>query len=160
MEPDQRLQRPPSLVPNLADWRFEHYLTMRLLPLFYLLLVAGAAVAVFGIAAACFWISTPIGLIALAVSPLLLLVIVAVVRAALEYLIMAHRIMRIIERMDALPEQVRDLSYRVDGITRQVDRLTDNVQDIHKDLMHVRPLLRSAGLPARLLAFLKTPGDR
>ena len=79
MEPDQRLQRPPSLVPNLADWRFEHYLTMRLLPLFYLLLVAGAAVAVFGIAAACFWISTPIGLIALSVSPLLLLVIVAVV---------------------------------------------------------------------------------
>lgn len=139
MEPDQRLQRPPSLVPNLADWRFEHYLTMRLLPLFYLLLVAGAAVAVFGIAAACFWISTPIGLIALSVSPLLLLVIVAVVRAALEYLIMAHRIMRIIERMDALPEQVRDLSYRVDGITRQVDRLTDNVQDIHQDLMHVRP---------------------
>ena len=96
----------------------------------------------------------------LLISPLLLLVIVAVVRAALEYLIMAHRIMRIIERMDALPEQVRDLSYRVDGITRQVDRLTDNVQDIHQDLMHVRPLLRSAGLPARLLAFLKTPGDR
>ena len=160
MEPDQRLQRPPSLVPNLADWRFEHYLTMRLLPLFYLLLVAGAAVAVFGIAAACFWISTPIGLIALSVSPLLLLVIVAVVRAALEYLIMAHRIMRIIERMDALPEQVRDLSYRVDGITRQVDRLTDNVQDIHQDLMHVRPLLRSAGFPSRLLAFLKAPTIR
>ena len=64
MEPDQRLQRPPSLVPNLADWRFEHYLTMRLLPLFYILLVGGAAVAVAGIAAACFWISTPVGLIA------------------------------------------------------------------------------------------------
>ena len=116
--------------------------------------------AVFGIAAACFWISTTVGLIASAVAPLLLLVIVAVVRAALEYLIMAHRIMRIIERMDALPDQVRGLSHRVDGITRQVDSLTDNVQDIHQDLMHVRPLLRSAGLPSRLLAFLKAPTIR
>jgi len=160
MEPDQRLQRPPSLVPNLADWRFEHYLTMRLLPLFYILLVGGAAVAVAGIAAACFWISTPVGLIASAIAPRLLLVIVAVVRAALEYLIMAHRIMRIIERMDALPDQVRGLSHRVDGITRQVDSLTDNVQDIHQDLMHVRPLLRSAGFPSRLLAFLKAPTIR
>ncbi|MCG8392302.1 MAG: DUF4282 domain-containing protein [Pseudomonadales bacterium] len=160
MEPDHRLQHPPSLIPNLADWRFEHYLTMRLLPLFYLLLVAGAAAAVGGIVAVCFWLSTPAGLIAMACAPLVLLVIVAVVRAALEYLIMAHRIMRIIERMDALPDQVSDLAFRVDGITGHVDRLTDNVQDIHQDLMHVRPLLRSAGLPSRLLGWIKPPSPR
>lgn len=160
MEPDRRLQQPPSLIPNLADWRFEHYLTMRLLPLFYLLLVAGATVAVCGTVALCFWFSTPAGLIASACAPLVLLVIIAVVRAALEYLIMAHRIMRIIERMDALPDQVSDLASRVDGITGHVDRVTDNVQDIHQDLMHVRPLLRSAGLPSRLLSLLRAPPAR
>lgn len=31
-----------SRIPNLADWRFNRYLTMQLMPLFYLLLIIGA----------------------------------------------------------------------------------------------------------------------
>ncbi|MEQ3725366.1 DUF4282 domain-containing protein [Alcanivorax sp.] len=140
-----------SRIPNLADWRFNRYLTMQLMPLFYLLLIVGALVVVVSVVGLCFWFSTLAGIIAAVIAPLALLVIVAVIRAALEYLIMAHRIMRIIERMDALPGQVADLSVRVDGITDHVDGLTGHVNDIHETLMHVRPFLRSAGLPGRLL---------
>lgn len=147
-----------SAIPNLADWRFNRYLTMQLLPLFYVLLILGALVVVATLVGVCFWFSTLAGIIAAAISPLALLVIVAVIRAALEYLIMAHRIMRIIERMDALPNQVAMLSQQVDGITGHVDALTGQVEDIHDDLMHVRPLLRSAGLPGRLLAALRGEG--
>lgn len=147
-------------IPNLADWRFNRYLTMQLMPLFYLLLILGALVVVVGIVGICFWFSTLAGIIAAVIAPLAFLVIVAVIRAALEYMIMAHRIMRIIERMDALPNQVADLSVRVDGITEHVDRLTHHVDDIHETLMHVQPLLRSAGLPSRLLNALKPPGKR
>ena len=142
-------------IPNLADWRFNRYLTMQLMPLFYLLLILGALVVVVTVVGVCFWWSMPAGIIAAAIAPLALLVIVAVIRAALEYLIMAHRIMRIIERMDALPDQVSDLSVRVDGITGHVDELTEQVRDIHEGLMHVSPILRSAGFPARLLKALR-----
>ena len=147
-------------VPNLADWRFNRYLTMQLMPLFYLLLLVGALVVVAGIVGICFWFSMLAGIIAAVIAPLAFLVIAAVIRAALEYMIMAHRIMRIIERMDALPNQVADLSVRVDGITDHVDRLNTHVEDIHETLMHVQPLLRSAGLPSRLLNALRPPPRR
>ena len=107
-----------------------------------------------------FWFSTLAGIIAAVIAPLAFLVIVAVIRAALEYLIMAHRIMRIIERMDALPGQVADLSVRVDGITDHVDLLNDHVNDIHETLMHVRPFMRSAGLPSRLLNAFRGHPDK
>lgn len=164
METPNPASPPPTpakgTIPNLADWRFNRYLTMQLMPLFYLLLILGALVVVVGIVGICFWFSLLAGAIAAVIAPLAFLVIVAVIRAALEYLIMAHRIMRIIERMDALPDQVADLSVRVDGITDHVDRLNDHVHDIHETLMHVQPLLRSAGLPSRLLNALKPPGKR
>ncbi|MEP5230568.1 MAG: DUF4282 domain-containing protein [Alloalcanivorax sp.] len=149
-----------SRIPNLADWRFNRYLTMQLMPLFYLLLIVGALVVVVSAVGLCFWFSTLAGIIATAIAPLALLVIVAVIRAALEYMIMAHRIMRIIERMDALPGQVADLSVRVDGITDHVDLLNDHVHDIHETLMHVRPFLRSAGLPSRLLNAFRGHPDK
>ncbi|MGB1220690.1 MAG: DUF4282 domain-containing protein [Alcanivoracaceae bacterium] len=152
-------RRGPSMVHNMADWRFDHYLTMQLLPLFYLLLVFGAAVVVAALVALVFWFSPTAGLVALAVAPVVLLIAVAVIRAALEYLVMAHRIMRIIERMDALPHQVADLSVRVDGITGHVDQLIDRVDDIHETLMHARPFLRSAASTGRLLDLLR-PGKR
>ena len=147
-------------IPNLADWRFNRYLTMQLMPLFYLLLILGALVVVVGVVGVCFWFSLMAGIIAAVIAPLAFLVIAAVIRAALEYMIMAHRIMRIIERMDALPNQVADLSVRVDGITDHVDLLNTHVEDIHETLMHVQPLLRSAGLPSRLLNVLRPPGKR
>lgn len=146
---------PPPRIPNLADWRFNRYLTMQLMPLFYLLLIAGALIMVVSVVGLCFWFSTLAGIIAAVLAPLAFVVMVAVIRAALEYMIMAHPIMRIIERMDALPGQVADLSVRVDGITNHVDELSGHVTDIHETLMHARPLLRSAGLPSRLLNALR-----
>lgn len=147
-----------SRIPNVADWRFRHYLTMQLMPLFYLLLISGALLAIALIVAACFWFSMLAGLIAALLAPVVFLVTVAVIRAALEYLIMAHRIMRIIERMDALPDQVNTLNQRVDGITGHVDQLIVHVDDIHDSLMQVRPILRSAGLTSRLLNSLMARG--
>ena len=60
----------------------------------------------------------------------------------------------------ALPGQVADLSVRVDGITDHVDLLNDHVNDIHETLMHVRPFLRSAGLPSRLLNAFRGHPDK
>ena len=138
-------------IPNIGDWRFNRYLTMQLLPLFYILLVLGALLVIAGIVALCFYASMLAGLIAALASPIVFLVTFAVIRAALEYLIMAHRIMRIIERMDALPGQVHDLSVRVDRITGHVDQLIEHVDDIHNSLMDARPLLKSVGLLSRVL---------
>ncbi|MFN3714295.1 MAG: DUF4282 domain-containing protein [Alcanivoracaceae bacterium] len=148
--PQDKPVRSAGMIPNLGDWRFNRYLTMQLLPLFYVLLVLGALVVIMVIVAVCFYFSLTAGLIAALASPVVFLVTFAVIRAALEYLIMAHRIMRIIERMDALPGQVSDLAVRVDGITRHVDQLNHQVDDIHGTLMEVRPILRSAGLLSRL----------
>ena len=141
--------KPTGTIPNIGDWRFNRYLTMQLLPLFYVLLLAGALVVIISIVVVCFYFSLMVGLIAALASPIVFLVTFAVIRAALEYLIMAHR-MRIIERMDALPGQVSELSVRVDGITNHVDQLINHVDDIHGTLMEVRPILRSAGLVSRL----------
>lgn len=146
-----------SRIPNVADWQFRRYLTMQLLPLFYVLLLLASAVAIGGIVALCFWAHLWAGIVAASLAPLVFLVSAAVIRAVLEYLIMAYRIMRIIERMDALPDQVTDLSHRVDRITGHVDKLILHVDDIHDTVTHARPLLRSASLPGRLLSQLFTP---
>lgn len=143
-----------NMLKNFADWRFNRYLTMQLLPLFYLLLMLGALAVIAGLVAMAFYFSPMLGWIAAGISPFVLLITIAVIRAALEYLIMAHRIMRIIERMDALPHQVADLSYRVDGITQHVDQLIHRVDDIHDALMHARPVLSALSLPRRLLERL------
>lgn len=147
------------LIRDLADWRFQRYLTMQLLPLFYLLLVLGALAVVSAVVGLCFWINFQAGLVAAAAAPLVLLIAIAVIRAALEYLVMAHRIMRIIERMDALPDQVSALNTRVDTITGHVDQLIHQVDEIHETLMHARPILRSAATTRRLLDGLR-PGNR
>lgn len=152
-------ERPPAdpgtgVIRGLADWRFNRYLTTQLLPVFYLLLVLGSVVLVAAIVGLCFWLNTLAGIIAAAAAPLVLLVMVVVIRTVLEYLVSAHRIMRIIERMDALPDQVSGLSTRVDGITVHVDQLINHVDDIHETLMHARPFLRSAATTGRLLDVL------
>jgi ABC-type multidrug transport system fused ATPase/permease subunit len=157
-------ERPPTspetgVIRGLADWRFNQYLTTRLLPVFYLLLVLGSVALVAAIVGLCFWLDIRAGIIAAAAAPLVLLVMIVVIRTALEYLVSAHRIMRIIERMDALPDQVADLSVRVDGITVHVDQLINHVDDIHDTMMHARPILRSAATTGRLLDVLR-PGRR
>ena len=148
------------LIRDLGDWRFQRYLTLQLLPLFYLLLIFGALGGVVGIVGLCFWFSITAGVIAAVIAPLALLIAVAVIRAALEYLVMAHRIMRNIERMDALPDQVAGLSERVDGITVHVEQLIRHVDEIHETMMHARPFLRSAASTRRFLDTVRRRNRR
>lgn len=137
-----------SKILQLVDWQFNRYLSMQLLPLLYLLMIIGAVLLVGFLVAASFSSSLWFGLATACLSPLILLVAVAIVRAALEYLVMAHRTMNIVESMRALPDQVS----KVEG---RVQELSNRVEDIHETVIQLRPLLRSAGLPARLLDSLR-----
>ena len=135
--------RPPDsgLLAGLLDWRFRRYLTMQLLPVFYLLLILAAVVVIAGIVGLAFLFSPLAGLITLGVSPFILLIAVAVIRAVLEYLVMAHRIMRVVENMERIPGHVDQLTSRIETVAGQVDGLSEQVNDIH----------RTVGLPGRLL---------
>ena len=137
-----------SKILQMVDWQFNRYLSMQLLPLLYLLMIIGALLLVGFLVAASYSSSLWFGLAATVLSPLLFVVFVAIVRAALEYLVMAHRTMRIVESMRALPDQVAKVEGRVEALTSQVE-------DIHGTVIQLRPLLRSAGLPARLLDSLR-----
>ena len=137
-----------SKILQMVDWQFNRYLSMQLLPLLYLLMIIGALLLVGFLVAASYSSSLWFGLAATVLSPLLFVVFVAIVRAALEYLVMAHRTMSIVESMRALPDQVAKVEGRVEALTSQVE-------DIHGTVIQLRPLLRSAGLPARLLDSLR-----
>ena len=137
-----------SKILQMVDWQFNRYLSMQLLPLLYLLMIIGALLLVGFLVAASYSSSLWFGLAATVLSPLLFVVFVAIVRAALESLVMAHRTMSIVESMRALPDQVAKVEGRVEALTSQVE-------DIHGTVIQLRPLLRSAGLPARLLDSLR-----
>lgn len=137
-----------SKVLQMVDWQFNRYLSMQLLPLLYLLMIIGAVLLVGFFVAASFSSSLWFGLATATLSPLILLVMIAIVRAALEYLVMAHRTMSIVESMRTLPE-------RVESLDNKVDALNDHVIDLHEMLMQLRPLLRSAGLPGRFIESLR-----
>jgi hypothetical protein len=147
---EPQLKSASRLIGGFADWRFERYLTMQLLPLFYVLLVLGLSLCILVLVAGLYFLSPVAGVAATLVAPFVWLVAMAVIRTALEYLAMAHRIMRIIEGMDALPGQVEEVTLRVDGITAHVDTLIRHVDDIHGVLMVVRPLLPASALVSRL----------
>lgn len=133
-------QQHEGLVSGLMDWRFERYLTMQLLPVFYVLLVVAAVAVIAGLVGLAFLFSTMAGLILLAVAPFILLIAVAIIRAVLEYLVMAHRIMRVVENMERIPGHVAQLTARVDVVVARVDALGGQVDDIH----------RTVGLPGKL----------
>ena len=137
-----------SKILQMVDWQFNRYLSMQLLPLLYLLMIIGALLLVGFLVAASYSSSLWFGLAATVLSPLLFVVFVAIVRAALEYLVMAHRTMSIVESMRALPDQVAKVEGRVEALTSQVE-------DIHGTVIQLRPLLRSAGLPARRSASMR-----
>lgn len=143
-----------GLISGLLDWRFERYLTMQLLPLFYLLVTFAAVAVIAGIVALAFLWDTLAGFITLAIAPFVLLIAVAVIRAVLEYLVMAHRIMRVVEDMDRIPGQVAHLTTRVDVVTAKMDDMGDRVEHIHGTVNMVRPLLRPATLPTRVIRGL------
>lgn len=130
-----------GLLSGLFDWRFQRYLTMQLLPVFYVLLVLAAVVVIAGVVGLAFLWSPMAGLITLVVAPFVLLIAVAVIRAVLEYLVMAHRIMRVVENMERIPGHVDQLTARVDVVVNQVDALGEKVNDMHS----------TVGLPGRLM---------
>jgi hypothetical protein len=67
---------------------------------------------------------------------------------------MAHRIMRVVEDMDRIPGQVAHLTTRVDVVTAKMDDMGDRVEHIHGTVNMVRPLLRPATLPTRVIRGL------
>lgn len=141
MSHDHPQGTPAELIGGLLDWRFRRYLTMQLLPVFYVLLIVAAVMVIAGMIGLAFLFSPMAGLITLVVAPFVLLIAVAVIRAVLEYLVMAHRIMRVVENMERIPMHVDQLSTRIDLVVQHVDALGGQVDDMH----------RVVGLPARWL---------
>ena len=159
-------------IGGISDLRFERYLTMQLLPIFYVLLLLGAVFVFAAMTALCFWFSGWLGMAALLVSPVLWLMFAALVRAALEYLVMAYRIMLTVQKMDSIPATVMQLTGEVESLQSRLGGITSNVQDIHAgftdirdQVQHVRtqvdhvtttvdmarPLLQPLGLAQKLL---------
>lgn len=172
----------PSGIRNflgaITDLRFGRYLTMQLLPIFYVLLLLGAAIVVAALTGLVFWLSPWWGLVALVVAPVAWLVIAAVVRAALEFLVMAYRIMITVQNMNEVAGHVASLSGHIDLLQTRLEGITDNVQDIHAsfgeirhEIQHVRnqvdtvtatvdmarPVLRPLGMAQRLMGGGKRP---
>lgn len=138
---------------GILDFRFQHYLTMQLLPVFYGLILVGILGFFAGINALAFWISPEIGLIALAITPFALLISFAVTRAALEFMVMAYRIMETVNRMDRIPYQVDNLNSKVDGISSrvedfhgQIDYIQGRVDDVTNTIQFLKPISGLAGL--------------
>lgn len=134
-----------SFFGGIVDLRFKRYLTMQLLPVFYVLLLLGATLVVTTIAAITFWLSPAWGLLALLIAPIAWLVLVAVIRAALEFLVMAYRIMLTVQNMNEVAGHVASLSGHIDLLQERMEGITGNVHDIHagfsdihEEIQHVR----------------------
>lgn len=157
---------------GIADLRFGRYLSMQLLPIFYVLLLFGAAVVIAALVAGAFWFSLWWGLAGLVLAPLAWLVAAAVIRAALEFLVMAYRIMLTVQNMNEVAGHVASLSGHIDLLQTRLEGITGNVQDIHagfgairEEISHVRgqvdtvtetvdmarPVLRPLGLAQKLM---------
>jgi uncharacterized Tic20 family protein len=158
--PDHSAAQGPLLVrafrkftQGILDFRFQHYLTMQLLPVFYGLLLLGILGVFAGLNAFAFWLSPHIGFIALAITPFALLISFAVTRAALEFMVMAYRIMETVNRMDRIPHQVDNLNSKVDGISSrvedfhgQIDYIQGRVDDVTHTIQFLKPISGLAGL--------------
>lgn len=142
---------------GLIDFRFNQYLSMQLLPVFYGLLLLGILGFFVLVNAVAFWFSHWVGLAVLAVTPFGLLIAFAVTRAALEFLVMAYRIMETVQRMDRIPQQVDNLNSKVDGISDHVHTFESQISSIHGqvgDLSHSIGFLKAisgiTSFPSRL----------
>ncbi|MDP1540501.1 MAG: DUF4282 domain-containing protein [Moraxellaceae bacterium] len=126
---------------SIADLHFERYLTMQLLPVFYVLLLLGVILVFAVINIVAFWFSNLIGLVMLLViTPIGLLIAFAVVRAVLEFLVMAYRIMQTVHRMDRIPEQVDNLNNKVDGISEDLLEFKAGLVDIRHTIGFLKPI--------------------
>ena len=136
---------------GILDLRFERNLTMQLLPLFYALLLLGAAGVMLVLTALAFWFSPLAGLGMLVLSPLGFLAAAAVIRAALEYLVMAYRIMETVKGMEHISGQVDHLSQEFDLIAGDVKHMRKQVDGMTDVIGAVKPLLQPLTLPARIM---------
>ena len=142
---------------GLIDFRFNQYLSMQLLPVFYALLLLGLLAFFVGINVLAFWYSHVAGLVVVSVTPFAMLISFAVVRATLEFLVMAYRIMETLHRMDRIPEQVDNLNSKVDGISdkvhgfeAQISHIQATVDDVTHTIGFLKPVSGLAGIPSRL----------
>lgn len=127
-----------TFLGGIADLRFKRNLTMQLLPVFYGLLLLGATLVLASITAITFWFSPRWGLLALLLAPVAWLMAVAIIRAALEFLIMAYRIMLTVENMNEVAGHVASLSGHIDLLQERLEGITGNVQDIHAGFSEIR----------------------
>lgn len=143
---------------GLVDFRFNQYLSMQLLPVFYALLLLGLLAFFVGVNALAFWYSHMVGIVVLCITPIALLISFAVVRATLEFLVMAYRIMETLHRMDRIPEQVDNLNSKVDGISdkvhgfeTQISHIQATVDDVTSTIGFLKPVSGMASIPGKLL---------
>jgi len=142
---------------GVLDLSFKKKMTIELLPLFYTLLLfaaAGISLLILGVA---FWWSIWAGLVALLFVPLGFLVAVAIIRAALEYLVLAFGILETVNNMNRIPEQVDNLNAQVNYITGELNHVIADVTYIRGKVDSVtttvgllHPALSLLSLPQRL----------
>lgn len=144
---------------GIVDFRFQRNLTMQLLPLFYTLLLLGAALVILTLMGLAFWLSPMAGLASLVIGPVAFFIAVAVIRAALEYLVMAYRIMQTVNGMDRIPGQVDNLNARVDHVVAEVDHIRRQFDEVAHTVQLLRPVLQPLSFPSRLVRSMskRTP---
>jgi predicted neutral ceramidase superfamily lipid hydrolase len=147
----QASSRLRHFLAGIIDLRFQRNLTMQLLPLFYVLLLLGAAGVLLVVTAIAFWLSPLAGMGMLVLSPLGFLAAAAVIRAALEYLVMAYRIMETVQGMQHISAQVDHLSTEFDQIAAEVHHMRGQVDQVGDAISAIKPLLQPLTLPGRLM---------
>lgn len=126
----------------ITDLRFSSYLTMQLLPIFYLLLLVGTALVIIGAVALAFWFSPAYGVVALLGAPVAWLVVAAIARAGLEFLVMAYRIMHTVQSMGQIADHVASLNRNIDLFQQRLEGITNNMQDISNGFTDIRKDIR------------------
>ena len=153
-----------NFASGVLDLSFKKKMTIELLPLFYALLLLAAAGISLLIVAGAFWLSIWAGLIALLFVPLGFIVAVAIIRAALEYLVLAFGILETVNNMNRIPEQVDNLNAQVNHITAELNHVIEDVTYIRGKVDRVtttvgllHPALTLLSLPQRLMPKSNKP---
>lgn len=146
----------------ILDFQFNEYLTMQLLPAFYAALLLGALVATIAINIGAWQLSTVAGIVVSVTSPFALMLAFAVIRAALEFLVMGYRIMLTLERMDRIPTQVDNLNSKVDGISdlvhgfeQRIEHIQGRVDEVTENISFLKHVSGVTNLPGKLLGRKK-----
>jgi len=127
-------QRIYYFTQGVFDFSFKKKLTIELLPIFYALLLFVAAAVSLAILVAAFWISEWVGFFAIIVVPIGFLISIAIIRAALEYLMLAFGILETVNNMNKIPDQVDNLNEKVNYITNELNYIISDVTHIRQKL--------------------------